>query len=252
MDVDLDAHTAQVGNALTIPSLGGKTEVLAVNSNGSVIYMTGYSVSDDADAGEAYRAIWDGTQIQSTALGYLPGENSLDPVFQSIGIAVNRNGVVAGSSDNGLAIFEYDQAMVRAGEMIDGAIIYGISDDRVKVGIDITGVIWEDDNSHAAGGADPYGDGVYVFGVSPDHSVVAGSSFVFGVGGYSIEKLMWWDYDGTARIVQDDEGNFFDGRLTSATNSDVGYHVGRSNPPAAGRFVAHPIHERDAAHRRVV
>ena len=45
VDVDLDAHTAQVSNELTIPSLGGATEALAVNSNGSVVYMTGSSVS---------------------------------------------------------------------------------------------------------------------------------------------------------------------------------------------------------------
>jgi hypothetical protein len=237
VDLDLDAHTAQVSNNLTIPSLspGGATEAFAVNSNGSVVYMTGYSVSPQApDYGEAYRATWDGNQIQNIGLGYIPGENSQDPVFRSVGVAVNSSGVVAGSSDAGRAIFEYDQQMVDAGELVDGGVIYGISDDRVKAGIDVTGVVWEADNQTRRAVTDPYGDGVYVFGVSPDHSALLGSGFIFGVGGYSIEKLMWWTYDGAVHVVEDGQGKPIDGRLTSGTNTDVGYYVGRSNPPADG------------------
>ena len=222
-----------MASEISIPSLGGATEALAVNSNGSVIYVTGSSVSARAVDGEAFRATWDGTQIQNLALGYIPGGQSPNPVFQSLGVAVNRNGVVAGSSDQGRAIFEYDQAMVSAGEMIDGAVVYGISDDRVKVGIDADGVIWEANQTRRPV-SNPYDDIEYVYGVSPDHSVIAGSGYVFGAGGYSVEKLMWWTYDGTAHEVLDNEGHFIDGRLTSATNGDVGYLVGRSNPSTEG------------------
>ncbi len=234
VDVDLDAHTAQVADALTIPSLGGANTVLAVNSNGSVVYMTGYSVTDEAVNGEAFRGEWDGIQFTMTQLGSIGKEGSVNPEYQSIGVAINSHGVVAGMSDNGRALFEYDQAIVRVGELVDGAVVYGISDDRVKVGIDITGVVWEADNATRREVGDPYGDGVYVFGISPDSSTIVGSSFVFGVGGHFIEKLMWWDYDGTAHAVRTDSGGFIDGRLTGATNSDVGYLVGRSNPAEQG------------------
>jgi hypothetical protein len=223
-----------VGSALTIPTLGGATTALAVNSNDQVVYMTGYSVTDEAVNGEAFRAVWDGSQMQILGLGSIPAEGSVDPEYQSMGVAVNRNGVVAGMSDNGRALFEYDQAMVPVGELIDGAVVYGISNDRVKAGIDITGVVWEPDNATRREVGDPYNDGTYVFGISPDSSVIVGSAFIFGVGGYFIEKLMWWDYDGTAHVVQTNEGGFIDGRLTGATNSDVGYLVGRSNPPTQG------------------
>jgi len=234
VDTDLDAHTAQVADAVTIPALGsGKTEVLAVNSNDTVVYMTGSSVSPDAPTGEAFRAIWDGTQITNMGLGYIPGGGS-EHVAQSMGTAVTPNGLVAGLSDNGHAIFQYDSAMVSAGPIVDGAVIYDISDDGVKVGIDIKGVIWEADNTTRREVVDFYGDGTYVFSVSPDHGVLVGSTFVFGVGGYFIEKLMWWDYDGTHHVIYDDQGHFIDGRLTSATNADVGYYVGAANPPSLG------------------
>ena len=93
--------------------LGGATEALAVNSNGSVIYMTGSSVSRDghltakhfARSGMAAQ-----NPIQNVGLGSIPGNLSVEPVFESVGYAVNSSGVVGGSSDRNHAVFEYDQA----------------------------------------------------------------------------------------------------------------------------------------------
>ncbi|MHB0956190.1 MAG: Ig-like domain-containing protein [Pirellulaceae bacterium] len=235
VDIDLDLHTAQVAVDQIVPSLGGDTETLAVNSDGSTVYMTGYSLSPASPQfGEAFRATWDGTTIQTEGLGFIAGKNSTTPENRSVGIAVTPSGVVAGASDAGRAIFEYDQAMVHAGDLEHSGVIYGISDDRVKAGLDVRGVVWEADNETKRYMDDPYGDGIYVFGISPDHSRLPGSGLIFGVGGYSIEKLIWWEYDGTAHVVLDSLGVPIDGRLTSATNADVGYQVGRSNPASAG------------------
>ena len=50
VDVDLDAHQASLGPTLVVPPLsaGGTTEALAVNSDGTKVYITGYSMSEDA------------------------------------------------------------------------------------------------------------------------------------------------------------------------------------------------------------
>ncbi len=239
VDYDLDANTAQIARSEPVPSLGGSTQTLAVNSNGSLVYVTGFSNSAAApDLGEAFRAVWDGTTIQSQPLGSIPGLQSPNPVFQSVGVGVTSTGVVTGTSDQGLAIFEYDQTMVSAGEIGVG-IVYGISEDRVKVGIDtFQSFIWEADLATRRALQDLSGDGVFAFGISPDHSLIVGSGIMVGMGGTSFEKAFWWDYDtATANVVRNASGVPIDGRLTSATNSDVGYLVGRSNPTSAGDLV---------------
>ncbi len=123
VDYDLDASTAMdVGEDMKIPSLngqaGGKTVASAVSSDGSAVYVTGNSLSPRASVhGEAYRAVWDGNQMTNVGLGSIPGVYSQNPVYQSFGYAVNAHGVVAGISDQGRAIFEYDQAMVHVAEL---------------------------------------------------------------------------------------------------------------------------------------
>lgn len=240
VDVDLDTHTASLAGEQIIPSLstGGTTEALAVNSNGTSVFVTGYSISDDApEYGEAFRAIWDGSTLVNTGLGFIAGKNSPNPVSGSVGITVNSQGIVAGSSDAGRAIFEYDQQMVHAGDLLGNGLIYGISDDRVKAGFDGTAVVWLADNTTRVEMNDPYGDGVFTFGISPDSSRVVGSVLVFGVGGSSIEKMIWWSLDGTAHQITSGDGQPVDGRLTGATNGDVGYHVGQANPTGQGDWL---------------
>jgi hypothetical protein len=159
-------------------------------------------------------------------------------VFESRGFAVNAKGVVAGSSDLGRAIFEYEQQMVHAGDLDSNGVVLGISDDRVKVGVSISANIWEADNTKRWKAPDPIGDGILVFAVSPDHSRLLGSGTILGSGGDPIEKLFWWEYarDGhiVAHVVDDGRGNPIDGRFTSGTNSDVGYHVAVSNSTETG------------------
>lgn len=238
VDVDLDANTAAVSSDLIIPSLGGATESLAVNSNGSVIYMTGKSVSERAAAGEAFRAVWDGVgAIETTPLGSIPGFQSVTPVFQSVGYAVNANGVVAGTSDNDQAIFEFDQEMVHAGRPPLLGVLLGISDDRVKVGltivVDISGTVWEADNQTSRYVADVHDDGTALLAISPDHSRLLGTTTdILEVG--RTEYLTWWTYGGDATIVEDAAGNPIAGRLTGGTNANVGYHVGQSAEAATG------------------
>ncbi len=239
VDANLDAHTAQVSNELTIPSLGGATEALAVNSNGSVVYMTGSSVSQRAPDGEAFRAIWDGSQnpIQNVGLGSIPGNLSVEPVFESVGYSVNSSGVVGGSSDKNHAVFEYDQAMVYAGNTSNLALLLGISDDRVKVGekimVDISGIIWEADNQTSRFVEDMYGDGTLLLAISPDHSRLLGTSTEI-FGDTSSEKLTWWTYAGDATLVEDAAGNPIEGRFTGGTNAGVGYLVGQAGEPSSG------------------
>lgn len=235
VDYDLDAHTAEIVRNLTVPSLGGATQTLAVNSNGTQIYVTGFSDSPAAPSlGEAFRAVWDGSVIATQPLGSIPGLDSPTPVFQSVGVGVTTGGVVTGTSDQGQAIFEYDQSMVRAGEIARG-LVYGISEDRVKVGMDgveglVASFIWEADGTRRVL-QDPSGNGAFAFGISPDHGVIVGSGILGGSGGSSFEKAFWWDYDtATVHIVSDATDVPIDGRLTSATNADVGYLVGQSEP----------------------
>lgn len=238
IDYDLAANTAEIATNLTVPSLGGSTQTLAVNTDGTVIYVTGSSNSAAAPArGEAFRAVWDGTTIQTEALGSIPGLDSPNPVFQSVGVAVTSTGVVTGTSDHGRAIFEYDQSMEYAGEMSVG-IAYGISEDRVKVGLDsFEAFIWEADQTRRVL-EDPSGDGVFAFGISPDHSIIVGSGILVGWGGATFEKAFWWDYDtASAHVVYDGNGVPVRGRLTSATNADVGYLVGRSVPAEGGDLI---------------
>ncbi len=141
VDYDLDASTAMdVGEDMKIPSLngpaGGKTVASAVSSDGSVVYVTGNSMSSRASVyGEAYRAVWDGNQITNVGLGSIPGVNSQNPVYQSYGYA--RSTPMVWLLDRPMqdrAIFEYDQEMVHAGDVDSSGVILGISDDRVKVG----------------------------------------------------------------------------------------------------------------------
>jgi hypothetical protein len=240
VDVDLDTHTASLVGEHVIPPLatGATTEALAANSDGTTVFVTGYSMSETSpEYGEAFRATWDGSTLINTGLGFIAGKNSLDPVEGSVGITVNSQGVVAGSSDAGRAIFEYDQQMVHAGDLLGNGLIYGISDNRVKAGFDGTAVVWLADNTTRVEMADPYGDGVFTFGISPDASRVVGSILVFGVGGSSIEKMIWWSPDGTAHPITSGDGQPVDGRLTSATNDEVGYHVGQANPTAQGDWL---------------
>jgi hypothetical protein len=241
VDLNLDAHTAQVSNNLTIRSLspGGATEAFAVNSNGSVVYMTGSSVSQRAPDGEAFRATWDGSQnpIQNVGLGSIPGKLSVEPVFESVGYCVNSSGVVGGSSDNNHAIFEYDQAMVYAGNTNSLDLLLGISDDRVKVGakimVDISGIVWEADNQTSRFVEDMYGDGTLLLAISPDHSRLLGTSTEI-FGDTSSEKLTWWTYAGDATLVEDATGHPIEGRFTGGTNADVGYLVGQAGEPSSG------------------
>ena len=114
--------------------------------------------------------------------------------------------MVAGESDAGRAVFEYDQAMVHAGDVDGAGVILGISDDRVKVGINNDGVVWEADNQTRRAVEDPAGNGTLLFAISPDHSRLLGSSNVLGDGSTSPEKLTWWTYDGVATLVQDADG----------------------------------------------
>ena len=145
VDVNLDTHTASLVGEQVIPPLatGATTEALAANSDGTTVFVTGYSMSAASpEYGEAFRATWDGSTLVNTGLGFIAGKNSLEPVDGSVGITVNSHGVVAGSSDAGRAIFEFDQQMVHAGDLLGNGLIYGISDDRVKAGFDGTAVVW--------------------------------------------------------------------------------------------------------------
>ena len=71
--------------------------------------------------------------------------------------------------------------MVHAGDLVGSGVIYGISEDRVKAGFDGTAVVWLADNATRVEMSDPYGDGVFAFGISPDSSRVVG----FGLGVWS-------------------------------------------------------------------
>ena len=61
-----------------------------------------------------------------------------------------------------------------------------------------------------------------------------GYGVVFGGIGFSDSKLAWWDYDGTSHLVRNAQNLPIDGRLTSATNGNVGYLVGKSEAPGTG------------------
>ncbi len=235
LDYDIDAHTASVADNMLIPSLGGETHVDDVSTDGSTLYMTGYSKSFQAPTyGEAYRATFDGTNLDTMGLGVLTGDGVTDPVMGSQGMAVNSNGVVVGTSDSGRAVFEYDQQLVSAGHVNSVGVALGISDDRVKVGISSGGVVWEADNTTSRFVTDPTGRGTGLFGISPDHSRLLGSASIVNQPAETVsEKLTWWTYDGTPTVVDDGFGNYVDGRFTDGTNADIGYYVGigpLSNP----------------------
>ncbi len=227
VDYDLEANTADIAEDLTIPSLGGETHVDDVSSDGTTVYMTGYSKSDLApDSGEAFRATYDGSAIASIGLGILAGKNATEPMLGSQGLAVNSNGVVVGTSDGGRAVFEYDQQLVHAGDVNTFGVVLGVSDDRVKVGISPGGVVWEADNGAPRNVTDPTGRGTGLYGISPDHSRLFGSSDVVSQpSGTVSEKLTWWTYEGVPTLVHDELGNLIDGRFTDGTNAAVGYYV---------------------------
>ncbi|NLX55182.1 MAG: cadherin-like domain-containing protein [Planctomycetaceae bacterium] len=235
VDYDIETHTAAVDRDLVIPSLGGETVVNAVNSSGSVVYLTGRSLSPAAPRyGEAFRATWTGAGIDNVGLGFISGTGSQVPIYCSEGHAVNAQGVVAGKSDGGRAVFVYDQVMEHAGDVDGAGVALGISNNGVKVGINNEGVVWEADNQTRRLVEDPAGDGTLLFAVSPDNSRLFGSSNVFGDGSASPQKLTWWTYEGVATLVTDQAGNPIDGRFTSGTNADVGYHVAQAPLAAPG------------------
>ncbi len=227
VDFDIETHTASVADDLTIPSLGGATRVEDVSSNGTNLFMTGNSLSVLASTyGEAFRAMFDGSSIQTTGLGVIPGKNVTDPLMSSQGIAVNSDGVVVGTSDGGRAIFEYDQQMEHAGDVIGVGVLFGVSDDRVKVGISSAAAVWEADNTTRRFVTDPTGRGTGLFAISPDHSRLLGSSDVADQGtGTVSEKLTKWTYEGVPSLIGDGAGGYVDGRFTGGTNADVGYYV---------------------------
>jgi hypothetical protein len=241
VNVDLDAHTAQVGSTLTIPSLGGDTQALAVNTNGTVIYVTGSSVSDLAATGEAFRAVWDGTQLQNLGLGSIPsivfGPPLFDPVYQSTGYAVTPDGIVAGTSDEGRALFEYYESMVYVGASSTLETLLAISDDRIKVGTGIStplrGTVWEADNQTHYYVEDSYGDGTLLQAISPDASRLLGTSND-RVGNVTTGYLTWWTLDGNATVVTTGGGDPVAGQFTSGTNADVGYLVGKAGVASSG------------------
>ncbi len=227
LNYDLETNTASVASSQLIPTLGGKTRVDDINTDGTTLFMTGYSVSANAPVfGEAYRATYDGSSFDTVGLGVLAGAGGTSTVQASEGLAVNASGVVAGTSDAARAVFEYDQSLVSAGSVTNVGVIFGISDDRVKVGISSVGTVWEADNTTRRAVTDPTGRGTGLYGISPDSSRLFGSSDVVDqVAGTVSEKLTWWTYDGTPTLVQDGEGNLIDGRFTDGTNSDIGYYV---------------------------
>ena len=162
---------------------------------------------------------------------------SVDPVFQSVGYAVNSTVWWVDRRTTTAQSFEYDQEMVSAGHPSGLALLLGISDDRVKVGVqiivNISGVVWEADNQSSRFVEDTYGDGTLLLAISPDHSRLVGTTTeVLGSG--STEYLTWWTYAGDATLVEDAAGNPIDGRFTSGTNADVGYLVGQAGEAASG------------------
>ena len=198
VDYDLEANTASVANDFLVPSLGGSTTVNAISANDEYVFMTGSSVSPASTGfGEAYRATYDGTNLATIGLGFLPGKSGLvDPIPQSEGFAINGNGVVAGLTDAGHAVFEYDQQIVYAGDVEAGfGVIVGISDDRVKVGVTSNGRVWEADNVTRRAVTDPFGRGTSLLAISPDHSRLLGSVNTLS-NGIATPKLAWWTYDG--------------------------------------------------------
>ena len=144
-----------------------------------------------------------GPRFENVGLGFIAGKNSLAPdrldprAWPSTPVAWwPASPMLGGRSLSMTRRWSY------AGDVDGAGVILGISDDRVKVGINNDGVVWEADNQTRRTVEDPAGNGTLLFAISPDHSRLLGSSNVLGDGSTSPEKLTWWTYDGVATLVR--------------------------------------------------
>ena len=71
---------------LMIPSLGGATQVNALNSDGTVVYLTGYSVSPRAPSRGGLSRDVGWNDFDNVGLGFIAGKNSEAPIDRSRGL----------------------------------------------------------------------------------------------------------------------------------------------------------------------